>query len=57
MTELWEAESPFENGEIELDESYFGTRRVRGIRRCGAREKIHVLRKLTIEKAKERKTR
>ena len=39
---LCEAESPFENGEIELDESYFGARRVRGIRGRGARGKIPV---------------
>lgn len=32
IVELYEAESPFENGEIELDESYFGARRVRGKR-------------------------
>ena len=32
IVELFEAESPFENGEIELDESYFGARRVRGKR-------------------------
>jgi transposase len=35
-------ESPFKNGEIELDESYFGARRVRGIRGRGARGKIPV---------------
>ena len=29
MAELCEDESPFENGEVELDESYFGARRVR----------------------------
>ena len=33
MAELCEAESPFENGEKELDESYFGERRVNGISR------------------------
>jgi transposase InsO family protein len=32
IAEICEAESPFENGEIELDESYFGSRRVRGKR-------------------------
>jgi len=42
MTELCEAESPFENGEVELYESYFGTRRVRGIRGRGAKGKIPV---------------
>ncbi|CDN32676.1 hypothetical protein BN938_2606 [Mucinivorans hirudinis] len=30
IAELCEAESPFTNGEVELDESYFGARRVRG---------------------------
>jgi hypothetical protein len=39
IAELCEAESPFENGEVELDESYFGARRVRGIRGRGARGK------------------
>ena len=39
---ICEAESPFVNGEIELDESYFGARRVRGIRGRGARGKIPV---------------
>lgn len=34
-----EAESPFDTGEIEIDESYFGARRVRGIRGRGARGK------------------
>ena len=34
-----ETESPFEAGEIEIDESYFGARRVRGIRGRGARGK------------------
>ena len=29
---ICEAESPFVNGEIEFDESYFGARRIRGIR-------------------------
>jgi len=40
--ELCEAESPFENGEIELDESYFGARRVRGKRERGALGKTPV---------------
>lgn len=31
---LCEAESPFENGEVELDESFFGARRVRGKRKA-----------------------
>lgn len=42
IAELCEAESPFENGEVELDESYFGARRVRGVRGRGARGKIPV---------------
>jgi transposase len=42
IAELCEAESPFENGEVELDKSYFGARRVRGIRGRGARGKIPV---------------
>ena len=42
IAELCESESPFENGEVELDESYFGARRVRGIRGRGARGKIPV---------------
>lgn len=42
IAELCEAESPFENGEIELDESYFGARRVRGIRGRGAKGKTPV---------------
>jgi len=39
ITEFCEMESPFETGEIEIDESYFGARRVRGIRGRGARGK------------------
>ena len=42
IAELCEAESPFTNGEIELDESYFGARRVRGVRGRGAKGKIPV---------------
>ena len=42
IAEICEEESPFKNGEIELDESYFGARRVRGIRGRGARGKIPV---------------
>jgi transposase len=42
IVEICERESPFENGEIELDESYFGARRVRGIRGRGARGKTPV---------------
>ena len=39
IAEFCEAESPFESGEVEIDESYFGARRVRGIRGRGARGK------------------
>ena len=39
IAEFCESESPFESGEIEIDESYFGARRVRGIRGRGARGK------------------
>jgi transposase len=42
ISELCEDDSPFVNGEIELDESYFGACRVRGIRGRGARGKIPV---------------
>ena len=42
IAELCEAESPFTNGEVELDESYFGACRVRGIRGRGARGKTPV---------------
>ena len=42
IAELCETESPFINGEIELDESYFGARHVRGIRVRGAKGKIPV---------------
>ena len=42
IAELCEAESPFTNGEVELDESYFGARRVRGIRGRGALGKTPV---------------
>ena len=42
IAELCGAESPFTNGEVELDESYFGARRVRGIRGRGARGKTPV---------------
>ena len=36
ISEFCELESPFAQGEIEIDESYFGTRRVRGVRGRGA---------------------
>ena len=39
IAEFCESESPFESGEVEIDESYFGARRVRGIRGRGARGK------------------
>ena len=42
ISEDCERFSPFYTGEIELDESYFGARRVRGIRGCGAKGKIPV---------------
>jgi len=39
VADFCESESPFEAGEVEIDESYFGARRVRGIRGRGARGK------------------
>jgi transposase len=39
IAEHCEQESPFESGEVEIDESYFGARRVRGVRGRGARGK------------------
>ena len=42
IAEISEKESPFVNSKIELDESYFGARRVRGIRGRGARGKTPV---------------
>lgn len=42
IAELCKAESPFTNGEVELDESYFGARRVRGKRGRGAQGKTAV---------------
>lgn len=39
IAEFCEADSPFEAGEIEMDESFFGARRVRGKRGRGARGK------------------
>ena len=39
IAEVCEEESPFRRGEIEIDESYFGARRVRGIRGRGAKGK------------------
>jgi len=42
IAEHCESESPFDSGEIELDESYFGARRVRGIRGRGAKGKTIV---------------
>ena len=40
---ICEQKSIFEDGSIELDESYFGARRVRGVRGRGARGKSIVL--------------
>jgi transposase len=42
IAEECERFSPFETGEIELDESYFGARRVRGVRGQGAQGKTPV---------------
>ncbi len=42
IVEQCEQESLFDSGEIELDESYFGARRVRGLRGRGARGKTIV---------------
>jgi len=42
IAECCELESPFDRGEVEIDESYFGARRVRGIRGRGARGKTIV---------------
>ena len=39
IAEFSENESPFEKGEIEIDKSYFGSRRVRGFRGRGSRGK------------------
>ncbi len=39
IAEFCESQSPFETGEVEVDESYFGARRVRGLRGRGARGK------------------
>lgn len=42
IAELCEAENPFENGEVELYDNYFGARRGRGKRGCGAAGKTPV---------------
>jgi len=42
IVEYSEKESPFISGEIEIDESYFGARRVRGVRGRGAQGKTIV---------------
>ena len=42
ISKICEQASPFAEGEVELDESYFGAKRVRGIRGRGARGKIPV---------------
>ena len=39
IAEYCQQQSPFDAGEVEIDESYFGARRVRGIRGRGARGK------------------
>lgn len=39
IAEYCEAQSPFDKGEIEMDESFFGARRVRGKRGRGAHGK------------------
>ena len=41
LAQLWEAESPL-RGEVEVDESYFGGRRIRGKRGRGAFKKVPV---------------
>jgi transposase len=42
ISEYCEIANPLVNGEIEIDESYFGARRVKGIRGRGARGKVPV---------------
>ena len=42
IVKFCELESPFDGGEVEIDESYFGARRVRGKRGRGARGKTIV---------------
>jgi transposase-like protein len=42
IAEYCEAESPIDKGEIEVDESYFGPRRVKGLRGRGAARKTPV---------------
>ena len=42
LAEVCEQQSPFANGEVEVDESYFGARRVRGKRGRGASGKTIV---------------
>ena len=39
IADYCQQQSPFDTGEVEIDESYFGARRVRGIRGRGARGK------------------
>jgi len=39
IVEYCQQQSPFDAGEVEIDESYFGARRVRGIRGRGAKGK------------------
>jgi len=42
IADYCQQQSPFDSGEVEIDESYFGARRVRGIRGRGAKGK-HVV--------------
>lgn len=42
IAEYCQQQSPFDTGEVEVDESYFGARRVRGVRGRGARGKTIV---------------
>ncbi len=39
IADYCQQQSPFDTGEVEMDESYFGARRVRGVRGRGARGK------------------
>jgi len=53
---LCEAESPFENGKMKLDESYFGARRVRSNPGHGAAEKPRVRNAQTRRESTNRQT-
>lgn len=50
ISEISESKSPFVNGEIELDESYFGARRVRGINHINGIENFWGLCKVRLTK-------